>query len=69
MTERRVVQLPKNLDKDGWPECPECGCNASEVTHTYTLPDGRKRRRRECDHCGLPFFTIQEREHTEPNGA
>lgn len=63
MSDRRTIEIKSISDAD--PCCPECGCNRSDVTHTYTLADGRKRRRRVCDHCGLPFHTTQEREQTE----
>ena len=62
---RRIVEFPSNLDAEGKPSCPHCGCNKSEVSHTYKLAEGRRRRRRVCDHCKLPFYTVQAKEETE----
>lgn len=65
MTDRRIIELPTNCDEDGNPLCPFCGCNKSEVLNTYPWKNGFVRRRRECDHCGLPFFTRQRAEESE----
>lgn len=63
MTERRMVNLKTRSEIN--PTCPDCGCNQSSVSHTYTLTGGRKRRRRVCDNCSNPFFTIQSAEKPE----
>ena len=62
---RRVVKMPTNVDENGYPVCPECGCNRSEVTHTYPWKKGKRRRRRECDNCKLTFFTYQTPEQPD----
>lgn len=63
--ERRDVSMATNLDADGLPVCPHCGCNRSEVTNTYPWSNGKRRRRRECEHCRMSFYTLQEQEKTE----
>jgi uncharacterized protein YcfJ len=39
--------------------CPRCHCPDSRVTNSYPLPNGTKRRRRECRHCQRSFFTVE----------
>lgn len=67
MTEekRRDVKMATNCNAAGRPECPDCGCPQSQVINTYNLADGRKRRRRACDHCQNVFYTLQEAEAVE----
>ena len=62
--ERRIVQLPDHLDKDGVLTCPKCGCQDFEVTHTYPWSNGQKRRRRVCTNCGRPITTVEHVEDT-----
>lgn len=62
---RRVVEFPSNLDANGYPVCPHCGCDRSKVVNTYKIGLGKRRRRRECDNCQLPFFTVQPKEEVE----
>ena len=65
MMVRRDVKLPTNTDRQGYPVCPDCGCQDSELINTYKLSDGRKRRRRICDNCRNPFYTIQQPEEVQ----
>ena len=63
---RRVYSMPpSNMDEDGVPTCPECGCTDTRVENSYPFKEGLKRRRRVCNHCQLPFHTIQPAEMTE----
>jgi len=39
--------------------CPGCGLNNSRVIHSFQLPDGRRVRRRRCEGCSEPIFTVQ----------
>lgn len=39
--------------------CPQCGCNASEVTATRPAILKKVWRRRECMHCGHKFTTFE----------
>lgn len=59
MSDRRTIQIPANLDAEGFPVCPACGCNKSEVTHSWKMCGGNRKRRRVCDHCQMPFTTYQ----------
>ena len=57
--------VPTNCDAEWNPTCPDCGCPQSEITHSYPPMNGKRRRRRICDNCGLPFYTLQPAEITE----
>lgn len=65
MSDSRAIQLPNNLDSEGYPVCPACGCNRSDVTHSWPMPDGKRKRRRVCDNCRVPFTTYQTPEQVE----
>jgi len=58
-TERRMLQLPSNLNKEGEPECPSCGCNKSNEISRQDLSDDKVRVKLECDHCMETFHIIQ----------
>jgi hypothetical protein len=59
MDGRRLVRLPKFVDEDGIPTCPECGCQHFRVRDSEPWgPDG-KVRYRTCDHCGFVIRTIE----------
>ncbi len=62
---RRDYNPPPNVDKDGYPVCPDCGFQGSEVTHTYPWRNGKRSRRRVCDHCGIPYTTTQTAEQVD----
>jgi len=49
------------------PVCQHCGGRESQVTHVYRLKDGRRRRRRTCNRCNLPFYTMQQPEIVQSN--
>lgn len=54
-----IVKFPTNLDDNGVPTCPTCGCTDTRVVNTYPAVLGLRRRRRVCNHCELPFHTNQ----------
>lgn len=56
---RRKAKLPKYLDAAGRPVCPRCGCQHFHVSHSFPWESGRKRRRRQCRHCGLVLTTVE----------
>lgn len=39
--------------------CPRCGCAWTRVVRTVRLASGQVRRRRQCQHCGLAFSTME----------
>lgn len=61
----RDFVLPTNVDRRGYPVCPDCGFDGSEVTHTYPWKNGKRLRRRVCGHCGKPYNTIQTAEQVD----
>ena len=65
MSEPREVNLPTNVDDEGYPRCPACGFDDSEVTHTYPWRKGKRVRRRVCEHCGEPYTTVQTAEQLD----
>ncbi len=40
-------------------QCPRCGCRHVPVLYVRDAPRKRKRRRRECRHCGARFTTLE----------
>jgi len=47
-------------------ECPACGCRHLYVTGTRIVFGGRKRRRRECRHCGRIVYTLEKIVESKP---
>lgn len=39
--------------------CRKCGCRHLDVLHTYDVKGGKRRRRRQCRHCGHTFTTVE----------
>lgn len=65
MIEPTRPNLPTNTDSQGYPVCPWCGFNRSEVTHTYPWIDGVRVRRRVCKFCEKSFTTTQTAESVD----
>lgn len=60
---RRVVTMPTNRDERGFPICPECGCNQSE------LMPGKSdalREQRMCDYCYTVFYVALRQAEANP---
>jgi hypothetical protein len=56
-----------DLDRCVGPECPECGCRASEPVASRrrpglrSLPGAVRVPRRECEHCHTVFLSLPEK--------
>ena len=50
--DKRIVQVPNGIAKDGRPICARCQCRHFEVNHSFEWFNGAKRRRRSCRNCG-----------------
>lgn len=39
--------------------CPNCSCKDTSVIRSDIQADGRMKRRRKCDGCGLRYYTVE----------
>jgi hypothetical protein len=53
-----TVTLPQRASGSEGPDCPSCGCGWSWIKDSRKVGN-RKKRRRECTHCGQRFTSYE----------